>query len=321
MKPYLSILIPTYNHGAYLPRLLDSIISQLDRNDEKDVDLEIIISDNCSNDFTELKIKQYVEKFSFIKYSKNKQNLGFLGNVLKLLDLASGRFLWVMGSDDWIEPFSLNHVLRVIENFPEIPGFSLGVNTYSKDEKLIYREKGNFNLKVLEGVGEIYSHESLGYKFGFISAHILKSKLVKQALYENPKSKNAHLIHGVISTIVSKAKVWGYIDGGLVAWRSGNDSLARDVGLFNRYLVDIECYLSNVESVDLPVEVKNQFISNQLVYCVRGYIVESALKHVSSVKIRIDSFKRFYKYRGFWSVLFPVLFLPGCIVRVIKRVK
>lgn len=69
--PLLSICIPTYNRAEYLRRTLDSIVSQ----DGFAANCEIVISDNSSTDNTEGVCRNYIQKYSNIKYFKNNENI------------------------------------------------------------------------------------------------------------------------------------------------------------------------------------------------------------------------------------------------------
>lgn len=90
-RAILSICIPTYNRCGYLYFTLKSIVDQeifITTND-----IEIIVSDNCSSDFTEKITKIFMDKFpNKIKYNKNETNLGDR-NFEKVLTLATGEVL------------------------------------------------------------------------------------------------------------------------------------------------------------------------------------------------------------------------------------
>jgi glycosyltransferase involved in cell wall biosynthesis len=94
----LSIAIPTFNGSAYILDTLDSIQNQLDDCKSK---IEIVISDNASNDGTDILIKNY-QRNSTVKivYSKNSENLGFDKNVDFCIQKSSGKYVWLLGDDD-----------------------------------------------------------------------------------------------------------------------------------------------------------------------------------------------------------------------------
>lgn len=91
--------------------------------------VEIVVSDNFSADDTQSVVKGYIEKYpGLIKYSKNSANLGFDANVLKLCDMAKGKFIHIMGNDDFFHPDGLTRLLDALKKTP-----SLGVVVLSND--------------------------------------------------------------------------------------------------------------------------------------------------------------------------------------------
>lgn len=97
----LSICIPTYNRAIYLQRTLESIVQQ-DRFINFN-DIEIIISDNCSEDSTELISKQYVNLYpGKIFYYRNKVNIEDK-NFQLALSRARGQYLKL--NNDYLQHF------------------------------------------------------------------------------------------------------------------------------------------------------------------------------------------------------------------------
>jgi len=70
----LSIAIPTYNRAEYLDKTLQSIVNQNAFKNTNEV--EIIVSDNCSDDNTTAIVATYISKYgSKILYFRNEENL------------------------------------------------------------------------------------------------------------------------------------------------------------------------------------------------------------------------------------------------------
>lgn len=89
--PILSICIPTYNRATYLDETIKSIVSQKRFFETNDV--EIVISDNCSQDETEIIVKKYIDIFTDkIRYYRNTVNIKDL-NFEKVLRYGNGIFL------------------------------------------------------------------------------------------------------------------------------------------------------------------------------------------------------------------------------------
>ena len=81
----LSICIPTYNRPESLLNCLNSLAKQ------KNKDFEVCISDNCSKKNIKNLIKPFGKKLKIV-YNRNKKNLGFALNVLKVSSMARGEF-------------------------------------------------------------------------------------------------------------------------------------------------------------------------------------------------------------------------------------
>ena len=113
-KPVLSICIPTYNRKKYLERQLQSIVCQsIFRNTNE---IEIIISDNCSTDNTEVLCQKYFKLYpNKIIYNRNKSNIGAAANFQKVFTIANGKFLKF--SNDYIiyDNDSLEYMLNIIK--------------------------------------------------------------------------------------------------------------------------------------------------------------------------------------------------------------
>ncbi len=94
IKDELEIYIITYNRANELTATFESLISSPVR------DFSITVLDNDSQDNTSVVCKKFQNQFSNLKYIKNNRNLGPAGNILKAMELASKKWLWILGDDD-----------------------------------------------------------------------------------------------------------------------------------------------------------------------------------------------------------------------------
>lgn len=109
-QPLLSICIPSYNRPAELARLLASI-------DCRPGEIEVVVCEDCSPRGAE--IRSAVEDFArrspyLMRYFENTANLGYDGNLRRLVELASGRFVMFMGDDDLFVPAALDRFLAFL---------------------------------------------------------------------------------------------------------------------------------------------------------------------------------------------------------------
>ncbi len=107
----VSIGLPVYNGLPYLRRALDSLLAQDYPN------LELIISDNASNDGSEVLCQEYARRDTRIRYYRNESNLGAEKNFKRVLDLAQGElFMWAACDDWWHRSFISTLAKALIEN-------------------------------------------------------------------------------------------------------------------------------------------------------------------------------------------------------------
>ena len=143
-KIFLSIAIPTYNRANFLENLLNTIMPQAEKFKGL---VQICISNNDSTDNTREIVAKFKEKYpGFIKYNENKKNLGGDKNVLKVIEMCDGDFVWTFGDDDSIIDNGLKTVINFIKNnFREDIGLIvLRVKLYLPDKltgkKIIYHD-------------------------------------------------------------------------------------------------------------------------------------------------------------------------------------
>lgn len=94
----VSIIVPVYNVEKFLPRCLDSIVSQtLD-------EIECIVVNDGSPDQSQKIIDEYVEKYPHLFKSLIKENGGLSDARNYAIDYVQGEYIGFVDSDDWIEP-------------------------------------------------------------------------------------------------------------------------------------------------------------------------------------------------------------------------
>ncbi len=94
--PKVSVLVPCYNVEKYLPECLGSIVNQTLR------DIEIICINDGSTDSTLDIIKSYAEQDKRIVII-DKPNEGYGKSMNRGLDAATGEYIAIVESDDWVD--------------------------------------------------------------------------------------------------------------------------------------------------------------------------------------------------------------------------
>lgn len=102
----LTIAIPTYNRKNLLKRALESIVPQLNSK------IEVLVSDNASDDGTD---EMMVTYFPTIRYIKNEKNMGVDYNFLQCYREAKGKYVILFGSDDRMSKGAVNYLSDFLE--------------------------------------------------------------------------------------------------------------------------------------------------------------------------------------------------------------
>ena len=93
--PKISVLIPIYNVEKYLRECLESLVNQTFQ------DIEFICINDGSTDSSLKILEEYAQKDSRIKII-NKENSGYGASMNMGLDAASGEYIGIVESDDFV---------------------------------------------------------------------------------------------------------------------------------------------------------------------------------------------------------------------------
>ena len=149
--PLLTIAIPTFNRSDFLRTNLAQLNNQT-KSCSRDT-VELLVSDNASEDATEYIVKSAQKSGMIINYVKNANNIGSDANIAQCFNMARGRYVLILGDDDllmdgllalllkhlegqrygvvFLKPYGYNHDFR-----KENPGGG-GYKIYNSSEKFI----------------------------------------------------------------------------------------------------------------------------------------------------------------------------------------
>ena len=140
---FLSVCIPTYNGEDRISFCLDSLLKARKNN----VDVEIIVSDNCSSDRTREIVEKYLV-FPNFYYYRNNENLGFNGNIRLLIDnYSKGEYCWIIGDDDLVDIDVFDNILPMLKDIKP-PFVSIKHRVLSLSEIKNSQQRAPFIYKV-----------------------------------------------------------------------------------------------------------------------------------------------------------------------------
>ncbi len=112
-KPFLSVILPVYNVEQYLPQCLDSILEQSMQ------DFELICVNDGSTDNSLAILEEYAKKSDKIQII-TIANSGVGGARNVAMSVATGKFLVIIDSDDYIQPEYFMSIYDVAKGTAEI---------------------------------------------------------------------------------------------------------------------------------------------------------------------------------------------------------
>jgi glycosyltransferase involved in cell wall biosynthesis len=161
-KMVLSICIPTYNRAKYLDNCLFSILNS---NFSKNLPFEICISDNNSDDLTNSIVLKY-QSILPIVYSRNEQNIGMAPNFLKVVSMATGQFVWMIGDDDLIVKNSIGELFSLFDKYKNVDFFYL--NSFHLNKEFLNDFGHPFHTNNLPSQMKTFSNYPISKSLHFI---------------------------------------------------------------------------------------------------------------------------------------------------------
>ncbi len=138
----ISVIVPIYNCELYVERCLKSIL------DLNDLRIEVIVIDDGSTDSSLEIIEKFISNYSNLIVIRQK-NLGVSEARNKGLDIAKGKFITFMDSDDYLEENYIETIIK-IENryYPDLLNFGFISEVQDKFGNVISSDIINFKEKL-----------------------------------------------------------------------------------------------------------------------------------------------------------------------------
>lgn len=132
----LSICVPVYNNSKLFEICLYSVAKAILGNEDR---VEIIVSDNASEENIPQIIRIFKQDFTKIKivYHINQLNIGLALNYINAVKYASGKYAWIIGSDDFVYPDGIKKILSVLDSSHEISFISLNLAVINLSDEVI----------------------------------------------------------------------------------------------------------------------------------------------------------------------------------------
>jgi glycosyltransferase involved in cell wall biosynthesis len=109
-EPLVSVLMPCYNHEAYVAEAISSVLAQTYKN------VELIVIDDGSTDGSWAEIEKVRARSDF--RAIRRSNKGLIETLKELRALANGEYLTILASDDRFYPRKVEVMLNELRRNP-----------------------------------------------------------------------------------------------------------------------------------------------------------------------------------------------------------
>ena len=138
--PLVSICITSYNREKELGRCLNSIDSTFYEQ------VEIVISEDCSPKRQLIidEVNKYIKTSNYkVNFNLNNNNLGYDGNLEKLISLANGKYILFTSDDDMFIEGALDKTLKFLEKNE----YGVIFSPFIEADKLKRKYKNDFKIE------------------------------------------------------------------------------------------------------------------------------------------------------------------------------
>lgn len=174
--PIVSVIVPIYNVERYLCECIDSILNQSFK------DFELILVDDGSPDSCPFICDEYAKRDNRIRVI-HKSNGGLSSARNAGLELATGKYILFVDSDDFVMPQLLSISIRKLED-SKCDCLRFGYNKIDNQGNILYTKKMNSHLHVFNSDNDklnFICNQLLSYKIPFTSWSCLyKNSIIKK---------------------------------------------------------------------------------------------------------------------------------------------
>ncbi len=174
--PTVSVIMTAFNHEKYIREAIESVLAQ------KDVDMEIFMSDDCSNDSTFHIMEEYAKRYpDIIKLVKNEKNLGFSKNMQNCISKAQGKYIaFCEGDDYWIDNYKLQKQISFLNQNKNFSICSCQIMMKDENNNIFMEHKDQ--LKHIENGNPPLTTKDiiLKYYVGNLTSIVIRSDIIKK---------------------------------------------------------------------------------------------------------------------------------------------
>jgi len=272
--PRVSILIPVYNREKLIVETLDSAVSQTYKN------IEVIAVDNKSTDNTFEILKKFARSYPTVKVYQNKENIGPVRNWRRCLEYATGEYIKILWSDDFIHKSFVEKTLAWLVGHDDIGFVCTGVQIFLGDTKQKIRSVYFSEINGIYNTKEFIEKVLLGGEVSVSATHALfrKQDLEKNILISVPNKIGSdfsmHAIGPDALMFLLTAKEYprfAFINETLAFYRAHSGSISISTNSSRLIILHLLARAYFVENYLSDDALKRRFNARILSFLLRGH--------------------------------------------------
>lgn len=130
----VTVIIASYNHESFIRKSIKSVADQTYK------EVQIIVIDDCSTDNSLAVIKESQKEFEFL-FLQNTTNIGLNNSISLALEHATGEYIALLASDDYIHSEKLNLQIRYLTEHSFDAVYSNGYGVRGEEEFILNIER------------------------------------------------------------------------------------------------------------------------------------------------------------------------------------
>lgn len=134
-RPTVSVVVPCYNYGRYLPQAVGSAL------DQSGVDVEVLIVDDASTDDSVTVARALAAADPRVDVLPHEINRGHIATYNDGLSKARGDYIGLLSADDVMAPDALTRSVALMEHHPDVGMVYGAIETFSDEPPQLPRHR------------------------------------------------------------------------------------------------------------------------------------------------------------------------------------
>ncbi len=292
----LTLAVPCYNSALYMGKCLDTLV-------QSGTDIEVLAINDGSSDNTFEVAKQYQEKYPDIVVAVDQENRNWGGAVNHALELATGKYFYIVDSDDWLDAEQLSIVMTYLRKLESANRpVDLFVVNYVYN-RIALGDRHTIHYRKLIPADRVCTWDDLSIpkidQYLMIHSMIYRTDVIRQSGLVLPEGES-YMDSLVMLRPLRYVKSLYYHDCDLYWYTIGREGQSIDGTEVAKHVDEqVHATLLAIEGFDYP---QLQAISPRLASCSLRYL--SAMMTVSSITLyRIGTPEAYKLNEDLWEFL------------------